>query len=270
MGDTAPLPSMYPISPVTVDGAAGSCAAPSPSSADAPAGPACRAVHEPADLDALSSASTPPPDASRCSWVPRKRACRAGARRVCISDASRVRYIASLCHEACEQGSGSGSSCEASPQAPRTLDEADCVEETKYIDGPAPEAVVVDQLCAAVMSQCDTAAVCPILKALVKTGAKELLSRVHQRLLCMDERVRRRGKILVLPSSTRFGLEACALIRFLRESVLRSRELVDKFQDRTCAVFAEVDASLDLERRNTAAALVLLGKRASDGRVSLT
>ena len=268
------------------------CAPPPPGAAPAPcaraahpasyAGPLHRTPektihHEPdaAACDAWSSASTPPPDSgeAECGWVPRKRARRAGGRRVCISDVSSVRYIASLCHDAPlsagggtgpgAQGSGCGEgqptpACPADPSG--SEGRPDGIEETKYIDGPAPEAVVVNHLLSAVVFKNDAASVCPILKALVRTGARELLGRVGERLSCMGERVGRRGKISVLPSSTLAGPEACTLLRFLRESVRRSYELVDKFQDRDSPAFAAVDVDLDAERRNTAAALVMLGQ----------
>jgi hypothetical protein len=272
------MSSMTLLVQTTDSSAARTCAAPAACArmalAASHAGPSRHAPekfsHGPdaADFDAWSSASTPPPDVgeAECGWVPRKRARRAGGRRVCISDASSVRYIATLCHDAPGLGV-QGSGCAAGQQAPaRSADPSgsegrpDGCEDTKYMDGPAPEAVVVNHLLSAVAVKNDATSVCPILKTLVKTGARELLGRVRERLRCMGERVGRRGKISVLPSSTLAGPEACTLLHFLQESVSRSCELVDKFQDRDCPAFEAVDADLDAERRNTAAALVLLGK----------
>lgn len=205
------------------------------------------------DDDARSSAATPPPhdtESSVCVWVTRKRACVPGGRRVCIKTSSDLRYIDDI--------AALTNSCTAWP---RPITGADAVEETKFCDGPSPEAVVVDRLLLAVTSTSDTASVCPILKALVKTGASDLLSRVHERLLTMDGRIGQRGKVSMLPSTASLGHESAPLICFLHESVVRSTGLVAKFQDRNAQVFEAVDAEdagLEPSQRSTAAALLLL------------
>lgn len=225
-------------------------------------------VDQNADHDALrSSATTPPPqadedDTTECaSWTTRKRACTPVDRRVCISCAHDVRYIPDLTSLAGHEPE-SGASIEG--ESNEGADD-DGIEETKFVDGPSPEAVVVDQLVMAVTSSCDTTAVCPILKALVQTGASDLLSRVHERLVRMGERIKRRGKVQILPSNASLGPEAGPLICFLHESVGRSSALIEAFQDHKSAAFSGIDADLALtpDQRSTAAAMVVLSQLAS-------
>ena len=223
--------------------------------------------------DALSSASTPPPrsepprsvgaDAERVPWVSCKRPCAAGSRRVLINSAADVRYIAGLTRLADEQRRDAAAAWGRSARAPNdaVADDKfappDGVEATKFGDGPAPEAVVVEKLVGAVTSTCETSAVCPILKALVRTGARDLLQRVHKRLVCMGDRVSERGRVSVLPSSAQLGKESAPLLCFLRESVGRSMALVDKFQEP--ALWAPSDsAGLTQDQRCTAAAMALI------------
>jgi len=210
-------------------------------------GPGCES-----DDDTRSSASTPPPEvpvaATAHQWMPLKRNC---SPRVRIASAVGVRYIndlAALAHSAEPDYTDSG----------RT----EGVEEAKFVDGPSPEAVVVDRLLLAVASMGDTAAVCPILKVLVQTGASDLLNRVHERLLAMDRRIAHRGKVFLLPSSASLGHDSAPLICFLHESVGRAKGLVQKFQDRTAQVFDEVDAGLLPSQRSAAAAMLLLSQMA--------
>jgi hypothetical protein len=219
--------------------------------------------------DALSSASTPPPEADEdnntdCApWTSHKRACTPLDRRVCIRISHDVRYIPDLtCLAGDEPESSHARKCSADDGVGN--EGADGMEETKFVDGPSPEAVVVDQLVMAVTSSCDTTSVCPILKALVTTGASDLLSRVHERLVCMGERIKRRGKVQILPSNALLGREAAPLICFLHESVGRSSALIEAFQDRGSPAFADVDADLALtpDQRSTAAAMVVLSKLA--------
>jgi len=220
------------------------------------------------DDDALSSASTPPPradgaGAERVPWVSCKRPCAPGSRRVLINSAADVRYIAGLTHLADEQRRDAAAARGRSARAPNDAvddDESgppDGVEVTKFCDGPAPEAVVVQKLVGAVTSTCETMAVCPILKALVRTGARELLQRVHTRLVCMGDRVSERGRVSVLPSSAQLGKESAPLLCFLRESVGRSMALVDKFQDLSLSAPAD-SAGLTQDQRCTAAAMALI------------
>ena len=206
-------------------------------------GPGCES-----DEDARSSAATPPPEAPGAAtahqWAPLKRAC---SPRVRICSAVGVCYIDDL-------------AALAHPTKPDDTDRAEGVEEAKFVDGPSPEAVVVHRLLLAVASMGDTAAVCPILKVLVQTGASDLLNRVHERLLAMDRRIAHRGKVFLLPSSGSLGHESAPLICFLHESVGRAKGLVDKFQDRTAQVFEEIDASLLPSQRSTAAAMLLVSQ----------
>jgi len=219
------------------------------------------------DDDALSSASTPPPRANgtgaeRVPWVSCKRPCAPGSRRVFINSAADVRYIACLTRLA-EQRRDAATAWGRSARAPSDAaadDESgppDGVEATKFGDGPAPEAVVVEKLVGAVTSTCETTAVCPILKALVRTGARDLLQRVHKRLVCMGDRVSERGRVSVLPSSAQLGKESAPLLCFLRESVGRSMALVDKFQEPALSAPAD-SAGLTQDQRCTAAAMALI------------
>jgi len=200
------------------------------------------------DDDARSSAATPPPEAlcaaAQNKWVPHKRAC---SPRVRIGSAVDVLYIDDL-------------AALAHPTEPDDNERCEGVEEVKFVDGPSSEAVVVDRLLLAVASMGDTAAVCPILKVLVQTGASDLLNRVHERLLAMDRRIAQRGKVFLLPSSASLGHDSAPLICFLHESVGRAKGLVQKFQDRTAQVFEEVDAGLLPSQRSAAAAMLLLSQ----------
>jgi hypothetical protein len=220
------------------------------------------------DDDALSSASTPPPradgaSAERVPWVSCKRPCAPGSRRVLINSEADVRYIAGLTRLADEQRRDAAGAWGRSARAPSDAaadDESgppDGVEATKFGDGPAPEAVVVEKLVGAVTSTCETTAVCPILKALVRTGARDLLERVHKRLVCMGDRVSERGRVSVMPSSAQLGKESAPLLCFLRESVGRSMALVDKFQDPALSAPAD-SAGLTQDQRCTAAAMALI------------
>ena len=212
--------------------------------------------------DALSSASTPPrsplPDdinADDCvTWTTRKRAA-LGRSRVCIKSASNVRYIAELADD--EHGGE-----RAQIRACSECDSRDSIEETKFIDGPSPEAVVVHHLVTAVTSTSNRSSVCTILKAMVKTGARDLLKRVHERLICMGDRLSRRGKVSMLPANALLGPEVVPLLCFLRESVKRSAALIDKFQDRNLSVAAfdhiDADVALTNDQRSTAAAMLVL------------
>ena len=217
--------------------------------------------------DALSSASTPPrsplPDDINAddsgTWTTRKRAA-LGRPRVCIKSASDVRYIADLACLADEEQGGDREQTRHSVCS--KCDSRDSIEETKFIDGPSPEAVVVHHLVTAVTSTSNTSSVCPILKAMVKTGARDLLKRVHERLICMGDRLSRRGKVSMLPANALLGPEVVPLLCFLQESVKRSAALIDKFQDRNLSVAAfdhiDADVALSNDQRSTAAAMLVL------------
>ena len=250
--------------PAAAHAAAAPCAAPPPARRGGlkRRGAACLQIRvhpneEPED-DVLSSAATPPPreaadaGAGDAPWVTHKRPCPLGGRRVLISRASDVRYIAGLTRLA-DQRRGGAAEDEAEGGPP------DGVEATKFGDGPAPEAVVVERLVGAVTSgeTCEKAAVCPILKALVRTGARDLLRRVHERLACMGDRVSERGRVSVLPSSALLGREAAPLLCFLRESVGRSAALVDQFAQPAGLPAAE-SAEQNADERCTAAAMALI------------
>ena len=223
------------------------------------------------DEDALSSASTPPPEA--CTIGPLcKRACAAN-RRVCISSTSGVRYIKDvdapavndLGHTACRHVSWPGA-CAA---AAETRDDTDDVEETKLADGPAPEAVIVDRLVRAVTSSCDATSVCPILKAMVTTGATDLMWRVHARLTEMRARIGKRGKVSMLSTSSSLGADASPLLHFLLESVSRSTGLVETFCDRSLSASAADHSDLSHAQHTTAAAMALIADLAAQGSTSL-
>jgi hypothetical protein len=248
--------------PVTAHGAAAARAAPPPSRRGGlkKRGAACLQIphNEEPEEDALSSAATPPPCAAAnaraedAPWVTHKRPCPPGGRRVLISRASDVRYIAGLTRLADERRGGAAAD-QAGDGPP------DGVEATKFGDGPAPEAVVVERLVGAVTSgaSCEKTAVCPILKALVRTGARDLLRRVHERLTCMGDRVSERGRLSVLPSSALLGREAAPLLCFLRESVGRSAALVDQFAQ-PAGLPAADSTDLTADERCTAAAMALI------------
>jgi hypothetical protein len=182
---------------------------------------------------------------------------------VCISSASGVRYIDSLECLAAHRNEEDHGTQAAQASLRMTNETARCCEpdaseETKFVDGPSPEAVIVDKLLQAVTSTSDKAAVCPILKALVQTGARDLLWRVHARLVCMGERIRRRGKVSMAPSSpsSSLGPEAAPLVCFLQESVGRSSALIETFKDLDSHAFSQIDdASFTPDQRSTAAAL---------------
>ncbi len=247
--------------PTAAHAAAAPCAAPPPPGRGGlkKRGAACLQIRvhpneEPED-DVLSSAATPPPRAADAGagsvpWVTRKRPCPPGGRRVLISRATDVRYIAGLTRLADERRGGAATD-EGRPP--------DGVEATKFGDGPAPEAVVVERLVGAVTSgaSCEKTAVCPILKALVRTGARDLLRRVHERLTCMSDRVRKRGRVSVLPSSAVLGSEAAPLLCFLHESVGRSAALIDQFAQ-PAGLPAADSAELTADERCTAAAMALI------------
>jgi hypothetical protein len=184
---------------------------------------------------------------------------------VYISSASEVRYIDSLeclaAHRNEEEDTQAAQASLRMTNDPAKCDKPDTSEETKFVDGPSPEAVIVDKLLQAVNSTSDKAAVCPILKALVQTGARDLLWRVHARLVCMGERIRRRGKVSMAPSSSSssLGPEAAPLVCFLQESVGRSSALIETFKDLDSHAFSQIDdASLTPDQRSTVAALFKL------------
>ena len=222
--------------------------------------------------DALSSAATPPPEADAVDaslWSPCKRACVPSVRRVRISSTSGVRYIKDLkrlAEDECNVATGNKVR-EEDPEDAGEPDEADGVETTKFIDGPSPEAVVVDQLVQAVTSTCDTTSVCPILKTMVQTGAQELLQRVQERLQNMDQRIQDRGKVSMLPSGSVLGPDTSGLLWFLRESAGRSTSLISAFHNSAASVYDDIDAKLELspDQRNTAAAILALSRQQGQG-----